>query len=73
MWNTIKEILKSKKALVAIVSVLVWATGKAGWNLDNDTLLGAVTPLWAFIIAQGVADHGKEAAKARAAAEPTGN
>jgi hypothetical protein len=69
MWTTIKEMLKSKKALAAAVSAAVWIAGKAGLNLDTSTLLGAVTPLWAYILAQGVADHNKEAAKITAAAQ----
>ena len=69
MWSTTKDILKSKKALAMAVSVLVWIGGKAGWNLDNETLLGAVTPLWVFILGQGIADHGKEAAKVTADAK----
>ena len=65
--DTIKTLLKSKKALVALVSLVAWLGGKLGLHLDNETLLGAVTPLWAFVLAQGVADHGKEAAKSAAA------
>lgn len=61
MFNTIKTMLKSKKALMALVSLAVWLGGKLGLHLDNETLLGAVSPLWAYILAQGVADHGKAA------------
>lgn len=66
MWTTIKDMLKSKKALTMGISAIVWIAGKAGLHLDNATLLGAVTPLWTYILAQGVADHGKEAAKVAA-------
>jgi hypothetical protein len=66
MWNTLKEMLKSKKALMALVSVLVWVSGKAGLQLDNETLLGAVTPLWAYILSMAAADFGKEKAKIEA-------
>lgn len=59
MWKTAKEMLKSKKFLAACVSVIVWCVGKVGADLDTDELLGAVTPLWAYIIAQGAADFGK--------------
>jgi hypothetical protein len=59
MWSTAKELLKSKKFLVAVVACIVWATGKIGWNLSNEELLGAVTPLWTFVIAQGAVDFGK--------------
>jgi hypothetical protein len=69
MWTTVKEMLKSKKALMALVSATVWIAGKAGLHLDNATLLGAVTPLWTYVLGQGIADHGKEAAKISAAGE----
>jgi hypothetical protein len=68
MWTTIKTMLESKKALTAAVSVVVWLGGKLGLHLNDATLLGAVTPLWAYILAQGVADHGKGAAQVTAAA-----
>lgn len=59
MLDTLKTLLKSKKFLVACVAVAVWAGGKIGWSIDNDQLLGAVTPLWAYIIGQGIADAKK--------------
>jgi hypothetical protein len=59
MWTTIKTMLKSKKFITALVAVAVWVGGKAGLDLNNEELLGAVTPLWAFILAQGVADSKK--------------
>lgn len=64
----LKSLLTSKKFLVAALACIVWGVGKLGVHLDNDALLGAVTPLWAFVIGQGIADHGKEAAKIDAAA-----
>lgn len=70
MWTTIKTMLKSKKALMAVLAGVVWIAGKAGLHLDSTELLGAVTPLWAYVLAQGVADHGKEAAQISAAAPP---
>lgn len=59
MWTTAKEMLTSKKFLAAAVAAIVWLGGKAGLDLNNEELLGAVTPLWAYIIGQGIADHGK--------------
>jgi len=67
MWDTIKTMLKSKKFLAAAISAAVWAGGRLGLHLDNETLLGAVTPLWAYIVGQGIADHGKESALIAAA------
>lgn len=69
MADVLKTLLTSKKALVAIVAAIVWGGGKIGLHLDNETLLGAVTPLWAYVLGQGIADHGKEAAKVTADAD----
>lgn len=67
MWNAAKEMLKSKKFLAAVLAGVVWVAGRFGGNLNSEELLGAVSPLWAYIIAQGAADFGKakqiEAAK----------
>ena len=69
MLTTAKQMLTSKKFLAALVAVIVWLAGKAGLNLNTEELLGAVTPLWAYIVAQGVADHGKAKAEIQAQAE----
>jgi len=63
MWKAIKEMLGSKKALMAILSAAVWAGGKFGLELDADELLPLVAPLWAYVLGQSVADLGKEKAK----------
>jgi hypothetical protein len=53
---TILDLLQSKKFLAAIsASFLAWQTTGDGW--------AAIAPLAAYIVAQGVADHGKEKAK----------
>ena len=59
MWSTVKEMLKSKKFLAAVLAGVVWIGGRFGANLNSEELLGAVSPLWAYIIAQGAADLGK--------------
>lgn len=69
MWQAIKEMLASKKALMAILSALVWVVGKAGLELDVDELLPVVAPLWAYVLGQAVADHGKSAAQLAAPAK----
>lgn len=66
MWKTAKEMLKSKKFLAAAAAAVVWLAGKGGLNLNTEELLGAVTPLWAYIIAQGAADWGKSKAQLEA-------
>lgn len=63
MWKALKDMAAQKKALVALLAALVWAGGKLGLQLDADELYPMVAPLWAYIIGQGIADHGKEAAK----------
>ena len=63
MWNAVKEILASKKALAAIVAILVWVVGKAGLDLDAADLAPIVAVLMTYILGQGLADKGKEAAK----------
>lgn len=59
MKQTIKTLLTSKKFLVAVIAAVVWAAGKAGLHLDNEELLGAVVPLWSYVIGQGIADTKK--------------
>lgn len=63
MWEAIKGILSSKKALMAFVSILVWVVAKAGLDLSTEQLLPIVGPLWLYIFGQGIADLGKEKAK----------
>lgn len=59
MLNTVKDMLKSKKFLAAVLAGVVWVAGRFGLSLNSEELLGAVTPLWAYILGQGVADLGK--------------
>lgn len=75
MWNTVLELLASKKALMAVLSIVVWAVGKLGLELNAEELLPVVFPLWMYILGQGIADAGKGKALAEIAAaaelEPT--
>jgi hypothetical protein len=70
MWNTLKSLLESKKAMMAFLSMVVWVVGRVGLDLDVDVLAGAVAPLWAYIFGQGIADHGKAVAEIQAANRP---
>ena len=67
MKDAIFGLLSSKKALMAILSGAVWIAGKAGLDLDTEVIGPAIAPLWMYIFSQGIADHGKEKAKATAA------
>jgi len=66
MLEAIKGILSSKKALAAIVGVVVSLVAKLGIDLPTEALLAILTPILAYILGQGVADIGKEAAKSEA-------
>jgi hypothetical protein len=63
MWKATKGLLKSKKALMAFVSAAVWLGGKIGRDLDPEELLGAVGPMWLYIVGQSAADFQKSKAE----------
>jgi len=65
MWDAIKGILGSKKALAAIAGVVVSLVAKLGVDLPTDALVAILAPIMAYIVGQGVADIGKEAAKVK--------
>lgn len=60
MWATIKSILGSKKAVMALVAAIVWGVAKLGFQVDSETVLGIVSPLVAYILGQSYVDHAKE-------------
>lgn len=70
MSQALKDLLSSKKFLVAVLSIVVWAIGKAGLSLTVEQLLPIVGPLWVYIFGQGLADLGKEKAKVEAESSP---
>jgi hypothetical protein len=59
---TLLDMLQSKKFIAALVALLVALGAKAGLKLDTDLVMMLVSPLWLYILGQGIADHGKEAA-----------
>lgn len=63
MGNALVELLKSKKALTAIAAAIVAAAAKIGWDVSTDELIPILTPIMAYVVGQGIADHGKERAK----------
>lgn len=64
----VRTVLSSKKALATIVSILVWLIGRAGLNISEEMLLPVVGAIAAYVLAQGIADKGKEAVKEAAKA-----
>jgi len=63
VFEAVKDLLRSKKALMAIATMIVAAGGKLGLDLNADELLPILAPLMAYVVGQGIADSGKEAAK----------
>lgn len=68
MKDAIIGLLASKKFLTMIVGLAVTLTAKLGWNVDSETIWQVVTIVAAGITGQGLADLGKERAKADAVA-----
>jgi len=68
MQTALKDLIASKKFIVMLVTIAVAVASKLGLNLDPDMLTQIIALAGAFIVGQGIADHGKEAAKINAAA-----
>lgn len=67
--SIVKDLLLSKKFLVALFATIGAVTAHFGWNFDPTTILVMMTPFLVYIGAQGWgADAGKEKAKIDAAA-----
>lgn len=63
IWTTVKALFASKKFVAALIAALVWLGGKVGLHVDSETMAGIVGPIIAYVLGQGIADHGKEAAQ----------
>lgn len=63
IWLTVREFLTSKKFIVAIVGIILSVAARYNLNLDPDAVEKIVYVIVAYLIAQGWADSGKEAAK----------
>lgn len=66
MWEAVKGLLASRKALAAIAGTVVGLVAKLGVDLDTESLVAVLAPIMAYILGQGIADAGagKEAKKA---------
>ena len=65
MGKALSDFFKSKKALTAIAATIVALGATLGWDVSTEELMPILTPLMAYIVGQGIADHGKEKAKNR--------
>ncbi len=72
MGKAIADLFKSKKALAAMAAVTVGLVAKLGFEISADELLTFLSPLMAYIVGQGIADHGKERAKIEKAQSSSG-
>jgi acid phosphatase family membrane protein YuiD len=61
--TVLKDLLSSKKFVAMLVAIAVFVAGRFGLDVDPATLDHVFAALLVFIGAQGIADHGKEAAK----------
>jgi|CXWL01.1.fsa_nt_gi uncharacterized membrane protein len=63
MLDTLYEMFTSKKFIAALAGTIVAFTAKIGLELPVADVATVLTPIVAYIIGQGWADTGKEAAK----------
>lgn len=63
MTEALKNLFSSKKFLMAIAATIVTLGAKYGLNLDPELIALIVGTFASAIIGQGIADHGKEAAR----------
>lgn len=63
------NLLTSRKAIAAVVALIVAIAAKYGLNLDPELVRLVVGVIGVYILAQGIADSGKEGAKIAAAAQ----
>ena len=57
--ETIRALFASKKFLVAAISVIAHVAGRYGFDVDEEAMLTILSPLYAYVIGQGIADGGK--------------
>lgn len=69
IWLVIREAATSKKFIVTLAGVISGALLKIGLDLPTEDVAVILSPLVAYIVGQGFADRGKEAAKVTAVAE----
>lgn len=61
-----KALFTSKKFIAALAGVVVSLVSVAGLELPTDAVAAVLAPVMAYIVGQGIADNGKEAAKVAA-------
>lgn len=65
--DTLLELVRSKKFLMAVLAAIAWLGGRFGLHLDPSEATELISPILVAIAGQAVADHGKSAAQIEAA------
>ena len=65
--DTMRAMVGSKKWQAAMIGVIVAGLSKLGLAVDTETVALILSPLLAYIVGQGIADHGKPAAELKSA------
>lgn len=60
--KVIKELLASKKFVMAVLAVAAYLGSKLGFGFGAEEAFAVISPLLAAILGQGAADWGKSAA-----------
>ena len=68
--GALRSMLSSKKALASLTALI--AAGIAKWlKFPTDEIVVIISPVIAYVLGQGIADHGKEKAKIENGSNPT--
>ena len=66
MKRMIAELLTSKKGAMMIASITAYVIARIGFDVEADQILPVLGMIAAWLVGQGLADHGKSAAKINA-------
>jgi len=69
LLSALKEMITSKKFIAAVAGIIVTLAAKKGLDIKPDYVNPIVGMIVAYIVGQGVADHGKAAAHISAVSE----
>jgi uncharacterized membrane protein (DUF441 family) len=60
----LKTLLSSKKFIAMLAGLVATLVAKIGWNVDTETVNQVIALVVSYVVGQGIADAGKEKAKA---------
>ncbi len=56
--SIVRSLFASKKFTVAFAATVVWLVSLAGFDVDPETVGAVLSPLYAYVLGQGIADAG---------------